>query len=143
VINPGFEDQGGTSLVSPWTAEGPDTHTVESGGGVAHTGQNDGFLQSLSPNWNAITQTITVTPNTSYVLTGWVQNSFGKNKGSIGVRAADNRTVLAQASFGAAAAYTPVTVKFNSENNSTITLFAGFTGQNKTTEMRLDDVSLR
>lgn len=143
VANPGFEDQGGTSLISPWTAEGPDTHTVEIGGGVAHTGQNDAFLQVSSTTWNAIAQTITVTPNTSYVLTAWVQNNFGRNQGSFGVRASDNRTVLAQTSFGTAAAYTPVTVKFNSGSNSTISIFAGFTGQKKTMEMRLDDVSLR
>jgi hypothetical protein len=61
----------------------------------------------------------------------------------MGVRAANGTTVVAQTTFGTAATYTPVTVKFNSGSNSTITIFAGFTGQKKTMEMRLDDVSLR
>jgi hypothetical protein len=142
VVNPGFEDQGGTSLLSPWTAEGPDSHTVEIGGGTAHTGQDDALIQSSSGAWNAITQTITVAANTDYVLTGWVQNTFGKNTGTFGVRGASG-AVIKQTSFGTASTYTPLTVKFNSGNNTSITIFAGFTGQRKTMDLRLDDVYLR
>lgn len=143
VANPGFEDQGGTSLLSPWAAEGPDIHRVEIGGGVAHTGQNDAYLQSPSTAWNAIIQKITVTPNTAYTLTAWVQNSFGNNKGLFGVRAADGITIIGQTSFAAASTYIPLTLRFNSGANSSVTIFAGFNGQKKTMEMRLDDVSLR
>ena len=90
-----------------------------------------------------MTQKITVNPNTSYILTGWVQNDFGTNTGSFGVRAADGVSVLAQTSFGTASTYVPVTVKFNSGNNSSVTIFAGFQGQKKKLMMRLDDLALR
>jgi hypothetical protein len=142
IVNSGFDDQGGTSVLAPWSAEGPDTHRVEVGGGVAHTGQNDGYIQSSSPNWNALAQQVSVTTNTSYVLTVWVQNNFASNKGSLGVKTV-NGAVLAQTSFGSASTYVPVSLKFNSGTNSSITIFAGFTGQKKTYEMRLDDMSLR
>jgi len=143
VVSPGFEAQGGTAVLPPWMTEGPDTHYVENGGGTAHTGENDGFIQNSSANWDAFTQQISVTLNTNYVLTAWVQNNFGSNKGSLGVRAGTGTTVLAQTSFGSASSYTPVTVNFNSGSNSTVTLFAGFTGQKKTYYLRLDDFSLR
>lgn len=142
VVNPGFEAQGTSTLLSPWQAEGPDTHDVEVNAGTAHTGQNDAVIQSSSSSWDAITQTVAVTPNTVYTLTGWVQNNFGKNTGSFGVRTSAG-AVLAQTSFGTASTYTPLTVKFNSGNNSSITVFAGFTGQKKAFLMRLDDVALR
>jgi hypothetical protein len=142
VVNPGFEGQSSPGILSPWTSEGPDIHEVEVATGASHTGQNDGFIQSSSGNWDALTQRITVTPNTSYTLTGWVQDDFGKNTGSFGVRAA-NGVVLAQTSFGTASNYTPVTVNFNSGSNSSVTIFAGFVGQKKTLMMRLDDVTLR
>jgi hypothetical protein len=51
--------------------------------------------------------------------------------------------VLAQTSFGMASTYVPVTVKFNSGNNSSVTIFAGFQGQKKKLMMRLDDLALR
>lgn len=143
VVNPGFEGQATTTVLSPWIAEGPDTHSIEVNAGTEHTGQNDGIIQSSNPHWNAFTQQVSVTPNTSYTLTTWVQNNFGKNTGLVGVRGADNVTVLAQTAIGAASTYVPVTVKFNSGGNSTVTVFAGFSGQKKTYSLRVDDFSLR
>jgi hypothetical protein len=143
VVNPGFEAQSTPGILSPWMAEGPGTHTVEVNAGTAHTGLNDGLIESSSTSWNALTQQITVTPNTNYILTGWVQNDFGTNTGSFGVRAANGVTVLAQTSFGAASTYVPETVKFNSGNNSSVIIFAGFVGQKKKLMLRLDDLALR
>jgi hypothetical protein len=56
-------------------AEGPDIHSVEVGGGLAHTGLNDGLIENSSTSWNASTQKITVNPNTSYILTGWCRTT--------------------------------------------------------------------
>lgn len=142
VVNGGFESQGTSAVLSPWMAEGPDTHSIEVGQGTEHTGANDGLIESSSSSWNGLTQTIAVTPNTAYTLTGWVENDFGKNTGSFGVRGASG-AVIAQTSIGAASSYTPLTVRFNSGSNSSVTIFAGFTGQKKMLLMRLDDVSLR
>lgn len=142
ISNPGFENQGTSAVLSPWMSEGPDIHQVEIGAGTEHTGANDGMIESSSSSWNALTQTIAVSPNTAYTLIGWVQNDFAKNIGSFGVRGPGG-AVLAQTTFGTAPTYIPVTVKFNSGNNSSVVVFAGFTGQRKAYTMRLDDVSLR
>jgi hypothetical protein len=143
VQDPGFEAQGSTALSGPWAGQGPDTQRVDVAGGVSHNGQDDGYIQSSGNSWNAITQTLSVTPGTNYVLTGWVQNNFGTNQGLFGIRGSDGVTVLKQSAIGAASAYVPLTVSFSSGNNSTVTVFAGFIGQNTTLWMRLDDVALR
>ena len=141
---PGFEGQATTAVVSPWTAEGAGTVSVQVAAGTAHAGSNNGAISSTSAGWNALTQKIAVTPNTSYTLTVWVQNDFGnKVKGSVGVRAADGVTILAQSAVGGASGYVPLTVKFSSGNNSSVTIFTGFTGQKGTNTMRLDDVAVR
>jgi hypothetical protein len=144
VVNPGFEGQATTAVVSPWMKEGAGTIAVEAGAGTAHAGTNDGAISNMSAGWNALTQKMAVIPNTNYTLTAWVQDDFGsKLKGSFGVRASDGVTVLAQTAVGSATSYVPQTVRFNSGNNSFVTIFAGFTGQKGTNTMRLDDVALR
>jgi hypothetical protein len=144
VANPGFEAQATTSLISPWSAEGPDTHGVEVNSGTSHSGTDNGVITSSSTSWNALTQTLNVNPGTDYILTAWVQNTFGTNQaGAIGVRAANGVTVLSQAAFGSASTYIPLTVKFNSGSSATVTLFAGFKGGGSRLSMRLDDVALR
>jgi hypothetical protein len=110
-------------------------------GGLRHYTASNLYAElslRFSNSWNALTQQITVTPKTNYILTGWVQNDFGTNNGSFGVRAANGVTVVAQTSFGAASTYVPETVKFNSGNNSSVIIFAGFVGQKKKLMLRLD-----
>jgi hypothetical protein len=86
---------------------------------------------------------MSVQPNTNYTLTGWVQTNVTTSQGSFGVRTANGSTTVKQTAFGAAASYTPLTLMFNSGSNSTLTIFAGFKGQNTSAWMRLDDVALR
>ena len=143
VQDPGFENQGTSMISSPWKSQGIGTQRIDVGGGTAHTGLNDGYISNTGTGFNAITQTLTVQPNTTYTLTGWVQDNFTGASGSFGVYGADGVTVVGQTSFGVASTYTPLTVSFNSRNNSTVTVFAGFTGQNTALWMRVDDVSLR
>jgi hypothetical protein len=125
-----FEAQMSSSIMAPWAAEGPDSHTVDIAADLAHSGSIDASISSTSGNWNAYTQTITVQPGTNYTLTGWVQNNFTGNAGLFGVRAGSGTTVLNQTAFGAAVSYIPLSLMFNSGNNTLVTVFAGFKGQN-------------
>jgi hypothetical protein len=143
VADPGFEAQMSATAVDPWSVEGPDLHTIDVSARLSHSGLNDASIQSSSTSWNAYTQTVPVQPNTNYTLTGWVQTNLITSQGSFGVRTANGSTIVRQAAFGAAASYTPLTLMFNSGSNSTLTIFAGFKGQNTSAWMRLDDVALR
>jgi hypothetical protein len=143
VLDPGFEAQASSTVLSPWVAEGPDMHSIDVTAGVSHSGWNDGTIRSSSSSWSAFTQTISVQPNTNYTLTGWVQNNFSTNIGSVGVRTSNGATVLKQSSFGSAPSYLPMTLNFNSGSNSTVTLFVGFVGQKTPLWIRVDDFALR
>ena len=141
--DPGFELQNNSTLSSPWSTEGPDGHGVERGGGLAHSGANDAWIRNSTSNWDAVTQTITVQPNTNYTLTGWLESNLTTNVGYFGVRASDGATVLRETPFGSDLSYTPLTVTFNSGSNSTVTVFAGFHGQSMDRWIRVDDLALR
>lgn len=140
VKDPGFEQQTSGAVSSPWTVEGPDGHGIDLNLGFSHSGNNNGWVRDSTSNWNAITQTIAVTPNARYTLTGWVQNNFTTNVGYFGIRDAAGN-VVAQTTFGAAPTYKQLTVPFNSGSNTTMTVFAGFWGQNTDYWIRLDDFS--
>ena len=86
VADPGFELQPSSTISNPWSIEGPDGHGIDLGAGFAHAGANNAWIRDSTSNWNAITQTISVQPNTNYSLTGWVQNNFTTNLGYFGVR---------------------------------------------------------
>jgi len=143
VQDPSFEAQGSSTISSPWKGQGPGRQLIDVGGGTAHTGANDGYVSSSATGFNAIIQIVAVKPNTSYTLTGWVQDNFAGSIGSFGVYGADGVTVVGQTNFGAESAYAPLTVTFNSGSDSTVTVFAGFAGQNTAVWMRVDDVALR
>jgi hypothetical protein len=143
VSDPGFELQTSNSVSSPWAVEGPDPHGIDRGLGFSHSGGNNAWIHDSTANWNAIVQWISVTPNTNYTLSGWVQNNFTTNLGYLGVRKSDGVTVLQEASFGAAANYTQLLVNFNSGSNSSILVFAGFWGQSTDQWVRIDDVSVQ
>jgi hypothetical protein len=143
-VNDGsFELQSSTSVAWPYGTEGTGYKGIDQGAGIAHTGLNDGWINTTHVSeWNAITQVVTVTPGQSYTLSGWVQTSSPFGAGFFGVRDA-NGTILAQTSFGAEGPYTPLTVSFAS-GTTTVKLFAGYwtppTGVD--TWMRVDDLSI-
>lgn len=143
VQDPSFEAQGSSTISSPWKGQGPGRQLIDVGGGTAHTGANDGYVSSSATGFNAIIQIVAVKPNTSYTLTGWVQDNFGGSIGSFRVYGADGVKVVGQTNFGAESVYAPLTVTFNSGSDSTVTVFTGFAGQNTAVWMRVDDVALR
>lgn len=143
VSDPGFELQTTSAVSTPWLVEGPDGHGIDLGTGFSHSGANDAWIRDSTANWNATTQWVSVATNTNYTLTGWVRNNFTTNLGYLGVRMSDGVTVLQQASFSAATNYTEIMVNFNSGSNSTVMVFAGFTGQSVDRWLQIDDISIK
>ncbi len=143
VADPGFELQGRPTVSSPWSTEGPDAHGIDRNLGFAHSGQNDAWINDASTNWNSLTQTISVQPNTNYTLSGWVQNNFTDNIGYFGVRDADGISVLKETTFGSLPGYGQLSVTFNSGSNTTVKVYIGFWGQGSTRWIRADDISLQ
>jgi hypothetical protein len=142
VVDPGFEFQTSSTVSGAWVAEGADGHGIDRGLGFSQSGRNNAWIEDSTANWNAITQWVSVKPNTAYTLTGWVQNNFTTNLGYFGVRQADGITVLQETPFSAASGYTQLSVTFNSGSISTVKVFAGFWGQNTDRRLRIDSISL-
>ncbi len=143
VSDPGFEFQTTNTVSAPWIAEGPDQHGIDRGIGFSHSDTNDAWIRDSTANWNAVAQWVSVTPNTNYALTGWVQNSFTTNLGYFGVRASDGVTILKEASYTSLPNYTQIKVNFNSGSNSSVEVYVGFWGQSQDLWLRVDDVSIQ
>jgi hypothetical protein len=152
-MDPGFEQQtatGGGPLVLPWYSEGPATIGSDdwSGGGATskngpHGGNRDGYIYApASGTWSDIAQTVSVAPNTNYVLTAWVQNSndAGFSGGALGARTPSG-SVLRQTAIPMSATYGQLSVSFNSGGNGSVVVYAGF-APSGAAWMHLDDVSL-
>lgn len=142
----GFEGQTTNTLSGAWRGQGPDNKGVDRGLGFQHTGSNNAWIHPTnnlaSTAWNAILQTVTVQPNTNYVLRGWVQTSSNVT-GYFGVRRGTSETdLLAETSFTDAGPWTPVSVSFNSGSQTQLTIFAGYWGPGGDPFLRLDDVEL-
>lgn len=144
----GFENQPYTqatySVAAPWSTEGTDQIGIDVDNGHQHSGAKSAFIRTSNTNWNAIKQTLTVTPNTQYVLTGWIKTTSNVTSGYFGVRDSAGN-VLKQVQYGNTP-YAPLTVSFNSGNNSTLTVFAGYWGPGPAgtdSWINIDDITLR
>ena len=134
-----------TSLAAPWFFEGTATDRgVDLNLGFGFTGNNNAFIRTSTNNsWNAIVQPITVTANTYYRLTGYIQNSNNlSNVAYFGVRNS-NSTVNSEVNFGGLPGYTQITVDFNSGSNTTMYVFAGWWSNGSDVWMRFDDFTVR
>ncbi|GAA3125422.1 hypothetical protein [Streptosporangium carneum] len=88
VFDGSFEVQNRDDIGSPWFTEGSDWKGIDRRNFKRHTGDNNAFTWSTGRQWNAILQTVPVTPNTEYELTGWVNTSDRVNAGFFGARQA-------------------------------------------------------
>lgn len=101
----------------------PDTKGIDRGLGYSHSGLNNAWIHPAntgSTNWNSIIQTVTVTPNTNYTLTGWVQNSNNFTGGYFGARHGTSSNVIAETDFGGSSLYTQLTLTFNSGPDTSV-----------------------
>jgi hypothetical protein len=144
VFDGGFEAQTSRSLSAPWVSEGPDWKGVDINLGQSQSGRNNAFTWSTGRNWNAILQAVPVTPNTDYVLSGWVRTSGQVNAGFFGARL-PGQWPPRERQFGYMGAdYQRIEVRFNSSNNSSITIFGGLWGVGTPGEwLQMDNVSLQ
>jgi hypothetical protein len=145
VSDPSFELQSATTIGFPWSTEGPDAKGIDTTN-YDHTGTKNVWFNFTGYRWNAIRQTIPVAPQTNYALTAWVRNdngSWSSSTGEIGVRTANNTTVLSRQQFGDTGKYIQLRVDFNSGAETSINIYVGLRGvPGINTWMRVDDVAL-
>jgi hypothetical protein len=142
VQNSGFE----TGSLSPWFQEGNASSGVDTNSEHAHSGTASAALWGVNGSAD-LAQNVAVTPNTNYTLSAWIDAS-GTSNGALGVKTTGG-TVLASTPltntdpgpFTHQADFRFYTVSFNSGNNTTLKLFAGYQG-NGGGFINLDDVSL-
>lgn len=119
-------------------------HSLGVGGGdvglgFARSGAGNGWVRS-DAGWNDLHQTIPVTPNRTYKLTGWVRTSANNHGGYFGIRTSTGQ-VLGEKHYEVLGAYTQLTVSVNSGTNRTLEVFAG-TWASGDTWVQVDDVSV-
>jgi regulation of enolase protein 1 (concanavalin A-like superfamily) len=138
----GFETQLSNSIDGPWGTEGTDSKGIDRGLGYARTGANNAWIHHATTNWNAITQNVSVIPNTNYTLTGWVRNSNNFTEGYFGVRRPTDNSVLAEVKYGGLPGYTKLTVNFNSGSFTNVFVNVGYWGPGPDSWIQVDDISL-
>lgn len=136
---PGFETQAATPVMAPWYLQG--NGGIDRNLGTARTGQDQGFVRN-DTGWNALKQRVVVQPHTDYTLTGWARTSSNNTAGYFGARGVNNGPILGETAFGALAAYSQLTVTFNSGANSVVEVYGGMWANDGDTWVQLDDVSL-
>lgn len=146
VKDSGFEEQHTRAVGAPWGFEGIDPKGMDIGLGLENTGRNNAWIRSGSRQWNAITQVVTVRPNTAYSLSAWVRTSGNFDGGYFGVRSGASRAILNEVRFGAAAAnpaaYQYLSVEFSSGADTTVTVFIGYWAPGADSWLQIDDVDL-
>lgn len=148
VLDSGLEWQGFRAIGAPWTTEGPDPKGIDIGLGLARSGADNAWIRTSSRNWNAILQTIPVTPHQDYVLRGWVRTS-GHGTGAdvntvfFGVRM-DGLWPPVEQHFGPSPAgrYQEVVQPFNPGHRTSVTVFCGFWGLGRDGWIQFDHLSV-
>jgi hypothetical protein len=148
VHNPGFE---ASSSLTQWNVDGgPSAAGVDNTPSHAHSGNNCGFIWdgSGSKKFVDLSQTIIVSSNTNYTLTAWVDAS-NTTGGNIGIRTSGGANGATAAFVNTdpgpsthAADYRQYTVTFNSGNNTSLVVFAGYTTPGGSSFINVDDVSI-
>jgi hypothetical protein len=146
IQDPGFEGQTSGTISAPWSVEGADTKGIDINKGFAHWGLNNAWIHptnTATTAWNSIKQTVAVSPNTTYTLTGYEINSGNFSGGYFGVRDGSTTTVLKEVNFGASGGgYQKLVVTFSSGSDTSVTFYAGYWAPGADSWLRLDDVSL-
>ena len=149
----GFENDPSPQPQTPWVKEGSSLWALEFAG-VAHTGIQNARVFEAFGGWNALSQRVTVTPNTWYTFSGWVKSYQLAGWGFFGVRASDG-SVLDQVTYGAdricgfgnrqvacESDWTPLAVTVFSGSNTVLAPFVGFWSSQLAASVRIDDLTL-
>lgn len=143
VLAGGFESMSALSAhSSPWSTTGDLWFGIDSDQGKAHTGTRNAWIVGQGTYWGAIEQTVTVTPNTNYLLTAWLRGADEVDSAWIGARTEGGET-LAEMRVGHAPDYTRYSLLINTGSSSAITVFAGMWSPNGGQWLQLDDIELQ
>jgi len=137
VSDPSFERQTSSTVGGAWACTG-NCGIDDSIWGV--TGDRDGFVRYNS-GWNDLHQTVAVTANTNYVMTGWLRTSSNNDNGFIGARVVGG-SPIAEVNFTAVGAWTRYSISFNSGSNTAVQLYTGIWTDNGDMWVQVDDYSL-
>lgn len=137
--DPSFENQTTAQIAAPWVLEGGNGG-IDRGTGFSREGKNNAFMRGAA-NWQGMKQVVQVKPNTEYLLSGFIRTGASNQDGYFGVRAGTGTTPLKEAKFGRLDGYTKQSVRFNSGDNTSVTVFTGF-WPNGDTWIQMDDYSL-
>ncbi|WP_446665582.1 hypothetical protein [Flexivirga sp. B27] len=138
LADPGFEQQTSSTLSAPWHCTGNCGADIDKG--WAHGGTNNAFARYNS-GWNSVYQTVTVTPHTTYVLTGWVQTSANSAEGYIGARVPGGGPVRNEDRFAAVGSWKQFSVTVDSGDATSLDVYAGVWAS-EDTWIQADDFSL-
>jgi hypothetical protein len=137
----GFEQQATSKVGWPFLTEGTAAAGVDifgvtyTGTNFAYAGLNEAWIFNTSASqWNAITELVSVQPNTIYALTGFTETSSIFGAGYFGVRnPANNADILAQVQYGASpcsnasrSCYGEHELAFDSGSLTQVRVFAGY-----------------
>ncbi|MGH6657530.1 MAG: glycosyl hydrolase family 18 protein [Actinocrinis sp.] len=123
VVNGGFE----SGALSPWTGQSGDA-VVSS---PVHSGSHAAQVAATSSQTGEIDQNLSLSPNTSYTLTAWVQGSYA----FVGVTGGANASTWTSSST-----WTKLTIPFTTGSSGNVTVFAhGWYGQGN---VYVDDVAV-
>jgi Glycosyl hydrolases family 39 len=149
IQDPGFEAS--SSLAPYWKVDGaPSASGVDTVAAHAHSGSHSGYIYdgSGTKKFVDLSQTVAVSANTSYTLTGWVDAS-DTTGGLFGVRTTGGSNIATSALSNTdpgpsthSADYQQYTVTFNSGGNTSVVVFAGYTTPGTASFINADDFSM-
>ncbi|GAA2335763.1 DUF4185 domain-containing protein [Dactylosporangium salmoneum] len=105
-----------------------------------YSGDRNGFAR-YNHGWQDVHQTVPVTANTNYQLTGWLRTSPNSDNGFFGARGTDN-AVISEAHFVAVGPWTRFVVNFNSGNRTAVVVYGGVWTDHGDIWIQLDDYSV-
>jgi hypothetical protein len=105
-----------------------------------YSGDRNAFAR-YNAGWHDVHQTVPVTANTTYRLTGYVRTSSNSDNGFVGVRTTGG-TVLAEAHYTAVGPWTRFVVTVDSGPRTSVVVFAGVWTDHGDIWAQLDDFSL-
>ncbi|GAA4249252.1 hypothetical protein GCM10022255_032510 [Dactylosporangium darangshiense] len=105
-----------------------------------YSGDRNGFAR-YNHGWQDVHQTVPVTADTSYRLTGWLRTSPNSDNGFFGARGTDD-VVISEAHFVSVGPWTRFVVNFNSGNRTAVVVYGGVWTDHGDIWIQLDDYSL-
>jgi serine/threonine protein kinase len=130
VQDPGYEMQNSTQAAPPWTEVG--TASIVSNSGQVHSGTNAArIVPTVDNSWSDIEQTVGVKTNTNYTLSVYIytSNTLNTDATIFDVIAVHGSNLQEVHYFPSPSGYTQISLTFNSQSYTAVTIRLGFVGQ--------------